>query len=163
MANTWRQCSINITNEGSTYDFGSPCVYMVSGGCTEPLPPLMDSKSTGSALFTKTPHTAKGAVGVFTYDLIKKSTKNTTGKIAVMFSVPYNYNWFYNLYAVGIFDKSQECNYDLYHLMYYDSNSSFIRGKASGPSLTHTDDQVTIMATMSDSCQPVMKVVVKDN
>ena len=78
---------------------------MVSGGCTEPLPPLMDSNSTGSALFTKTPHTATGAVGVFTYDLIKKSTKNTTGKIAVM------------ILAVGIFDKSQACNYDLHYQM----------------------------------------------
>ncbi|XP_031174337.1 DELTA-sagatoxin-Srs1a-like isoform X2 [Sander lucioperca] len=163
MGNTWRQCSIDITNECSTYYFGNPCVYMESGVCTEPLPPLINSNSTGSALFTKTGHTARGAVGVFTYELIKKSTKNTSWKIAVMFSVPYDYDLYFNLYAVGIFDESQACNKDLYQLMYYESNDKFVRGKATGPSLTHTDGQVTIMATMSDSTKSVMKVVVKDN
>ncbi|XP_031142843.1 uncharacterized protein LOC116041123 [Sander lucioperca] len=163
MSVSWRQCAIQITNECSTYDLDNPCAYMESGVCTEPLPPQIDSNSTGSALFTKTANAARGAVGVFTYDLIKKSTKNAIGKIAVMFCVPYDYVLYFNLYAVGIFDESQAFNNNLYQLMYYDSNSNFIRGKATGPCLSHTDGQVTIMGTMSDSYQPVMKVVVKDN
>uniref|UniRef100_A0A4W6ELC0 Actinoporin-like protein n=1 Tax=Lates calcarifer TaxID=8187 RepID=A0A4W6ELC0_LATCA len=88
------------------------------------------SSSSGRALFIQTPHTAQGAVGVFTYDLLNKSTNDSTEKMAVMFSVPYDFNLYSNWFAAGIFVKSRECNYDLYHQMYYDTGKIFTREKA---------------------------------
>ncbi|KAI3360302.1 hypothetical protein L3Q82_014604 [Scortum barcoo] len=160
---THRQCSVEIKNKSSNYILGNPCVFIDSGFCAEPLPPHVDPSSSGNAMFTKTAHTARGAVGVFTYDLLNKATKEFTERVAVMFSVPYDFNLYSNWYALGIFDKSKECNYDLYYEMYNNTDNTFIRGKANGPSLSHKKGQVTIMASMSDSYQPVMKVEVKDN
>ena len=85
-------------------------------------------------------------------------------KMAVMFSNPYDFNIHKNLFAVGIFDKSTQCNKDLYHHMYNDTKDrQFIRGKASdGSTLKIVKGEVTIMATMSDAYKPVIKVYITD-
>ncbi|KAM7386081.1 hypothetical protein PAMA_008957 [Pampus argenteus] len=160
---THRQCSIEIKNECSIYSLCNPRVYIDSGCCSTPLPPHIDSSSSGSALFTKTPNTARGAVGVFTYDLLNKSTKKSSEKIAVMFSVPYDFNLYSIWYAVGIFDESKQCDYDLYNHMYNNTDKTFVRSKATGGGLKHDDEKVTIMATMSDTYQPTMKVEVREH
>ncbi|XP_008289425.1 hemolytic toxin Avt-1-like, partial [Stegastes partitus] len=161
---THRQCTIEIKNESSQYSLSEPSYHIISGKCTEPLVAHLDPSSTGTALFIKTPHSARGAVGVFTYNLCNEQTKQTTGKMAVMFSVPYDYSLYSNWYAVGIFDNSTECNRNLYDQMYNGSTDGpFVRGKASGPSLKYQKDQVSIMATMSDASTSMIKVQVKDN
>lgn len=129
---THRECAIQITNMCSRHTLCNPRISLFSGGCASPLPPTVGSSTTGSVLFTKTPHTAKGAVGVFTYDLRNNSTKNSYEKLAVMFSVPYDFNLYSNWYAVGIFGGEKKCDYNLYCEMYYHSEAGFVRGKASG-------------------------------
>ncbi|KAF1380100.1 hypothetical protein PFLUV_G00182980 [Perca fluviatilis] len=153
-----RQCYITVINYSSLSTLDSPCQYTATGGCTQTTPQLIGAQSSGSELFTKTPFTAQGSVGVMTYDL-----QHSPYKIAVMFSVPFDYNLYSNMYAVGIFDKSQECNYDLYYQMYYGPLTTFVRGEAKGPSLTYKRDHVTVMATMTDFSEAVINVGVKDN
>ncbi|KAL3065176.1 hypothetical protein OYC64_015371 [Pagothenia borchgrevinki] len=161
---THRQCDIKIVNECTTYTLCNPRTYTSSGSCATPLPPTVAPLKSGNAVFKKTPHAATGTVGVFTYDLLNNRTNRTAEKIAVMFSVPYDFNLYSNWYAVGVFNKSKECDYDLYCEMYYNTDITFVRGKASGNNvLTCNGKQVTIMATMSDGFQTVMKVRVKQN
>ncbi|KAK5893139.1 hypothetical protein CgunFtcFv8_006038 [Champsocephalus gunnari] len=141
--------------------------HLPTQGCTLIMDPvlhlfnrLLSPGATGSALFRKTPNTATGSVGVVTYDLMNTDTNLTAEKIAVMFSAPYNYGLYSNLYAVGVFDESTKCDYAFYHQMYYDEPTTFSRQDADGSWLTYKGGNITIQATMSNSYQPVIKVQV---
>ncbi|XP_067472139.1 DELTA-sagatoxin-Srs1a-like [Thunnus thynnus] len=155
-----RQCSIEVENKTSKYTLCNLCWYTHSGSCETPLPPTLGPAESGSALFISTPQTASGSVGVFTYNLLNGSTKQHDGKIAVMFSNPFDFNLYSNWYAVGDFDMATTCDYDLYYKMYYDAEKGFVRGRAADGSLIYESKLVTIRATMSDSYQPVIKVQV---
>ncbi|XP_070703500.1 DELTA-thalatoxin-Avl1a-like [Pempheris klunzingeri] len=160
---THRQCTVYISNECSKHTLCNPRVHTESGRCFIPLPPTIKPSATGDALFSKTANTARGSVGVFTYDLLNNSTKESTEKIAVMFKVPFDLNLKSTQYALGLFGISTECDRDLFREMSKNTNTTFIRGKAKGPSLTHTNDTVTMVATMSDCYQPVIRLQVSDN
>ncbi|CAK6979567.1 DELTA-stichotoxin-Hmg2b-like [Scomber scombrus] len=125
---THRQCTIEISNECAKFSLCNPRMHIVSGSCAIPLLPLIGPSRSDTALFIKTPNTARGSVGVFTYDLQKTDADQPKKKIAVMFCVPYDFTRYSNLYAVGIFDKSRDCNYDLYYKMYNNTDKSFVRG-----------------------------------
>ncbi|XP_034063681.1 DELTA-thalatoxin-Avl1a-like [Gymnodraco acuticeps] len=157
---THRECCIEIDNECATYTFVNPRIYLSSGFCATPFPPTVAPQASGIALFTKTPNTARGSVGVFTYDLLKKDKKPAAEKIAVMFSVPYDFVSFKNWYALGVFDKSKQCDVGLYNQMYNDNQTTFRRQIPDGSCLTYEGDHITIMATMSDAYEPVIKVQV---
>ncbi|XP_071369372.1 uncharacterized protein [Centroberyx affinis] len=160
---THRQCAIEITNGCSQHTLCNPRMFINRGRCSVPLSPTVDPSTSESALFTKTPHTARGSVGVFTYDLLNNRTKQATKKMAVMFNVPYDFNLYSNCYAVGIFDMSKKCDYNLYHDMHKKKVNGFVRGDPKADcSLTHKSHGVTIRASMSDAYQPVMKVQVSD-
>ncbi|XP_061600026.1 DELTA-sagatoxin-Srs1a-like [Cololabis saira] len=157
-----RQCLVEIQNKSSCCSLTDPRVHLVSGSSEAPLPPMLKPSEAGSARFVKSVG-ARGSVGVFTYDLVHQSSKQHGGKMAVMFSVPYDFNLYSNWYAVGMFGGDQPCDKDLYELMYKGGEKGFVRGKAKGPGLTHRMDRVTVRATMSDSYRPVLKVDVCDN
>ncbi|XP_035533249.1 DELTA-thalatoxin-Avl1a-like [Morone saxatilis] len=157
---THRQCTIEFENKCSTYTLCNPCVFIKSGFCEKPMPPTISPSESGSALFIKTPKTACGSVGVLTYDLQKGSTQQYDGKLAIMFSNPYDFNLYSNWFAVGIFDMNKQCDENLYKEMYNKPEKKFVRGKAKDLSLTHKGETVTVRATMSDSYTPVIKVQV---
>lgn len=83
--------------------------------------------------------------------------------MAVLFKVPFNRKQKPNMYAVGIFDISKDCDSDLFNEMSNNKTSTFVRGNAKGPSLTHKGQNVTIEGTMSDSYESVLKLQVSDN
>ncbi|XP_036975874.1 DELTA-sagatoxin-Srs1a-like [Acanthopagrus latus] len=157
-----RQCTIEITNKSSHYTLRDVSVYIFSGFCASSLPLQIEPSSSGKALFSKTGGTACGAVGVFTYDLYSKSTGQTAGSMAVMFSVPFDYNLYSNWYAVGVFEQSRACNYDLYVQMYYGEGDMFIRKKA-GEDIDFKSGPFAIPASMTDTCQPILSLKVEDS
>uniref|UniRef100_A0A3B5MT08 DELTA-sagatoxin-Srs1a n=1 Tax=Xiphophorus couchianus TaxID=32473 RepID=A0A3B5MT08_9TELE len=159
---THRQCRVEIQNKTSSFTLCDP-LYLFSGNCDCPLPPTLRPSESGTALFVKKSHAACGSVAVFTYDIFQESTKQNRGRLAVMFSVPYDFHLYSNWYAVGAFSKDKLCDEALYKEMYYASQRGFVRGKAKGPSLIHRVGHVTVRASMSDSYQPTLKVDLCDN
>ncbi|CAJ1055216.1 DELTA-sagatoxin-Srs1a-like [Xyrichtys novacula] len=157
-----RQCTIEFENP-SKYTLLNPRYYMYSGFCQNPLPPELDPSENGRSLFQKTPNTMWGCVGVLTYDLRNNSTSECDGRMAVMFSNPYDFISFSNWFAVGVFGMNTHCDYSLYKKMYYGQQEGFVRGKAKDYNLTYKSEAVTIRATMSDSYKPVIKVKVSDD
>uniref|UniRef100_A0A3Q1FX06 Uncharacterized protein n=1 Tax=Acanthochromis polyacanthus TaxID=80966 RepID=A0A3Q1FX06_9TELE len=145
-----------------SYSFHLPLVHHSDYfGCYQnTLPSTIGPSEEGSALFTKTPDTACGAVGVFTFELYNQSTKTVDKKMAVMFSNPYSFDFFYNLYAVGLFDKNQLCEYSLYHKMYYNAGKEFVRHRAGYP-LTYEGDGLIISASMTDTYEPELDVIIR--
>lgn len=138
-------------------------VHTESGRCVVPFPPHIPPSATGDATFSKTPNTARGSVGIFTYDLLNNTTNKSTEKMAVMYNVPFNLNLKSNAYALGVFDVSSECDRHLFQEMSKKTSPKFIKGKAKGPSLTHKSESVNIRATMCDCSTPVIKIQVSDS
>lgn len=118
--------------------------------------------STASAMFNKTTGAATGSVGVFTYDLFNADLNDYDHILAVMFSVPYDRVLYANWFAVGIFERGNDCDYNLYDIMYNGSENRFVRAKADGSCISYEGDYVTVSASMSESGEAVLKVDVND-
>uniref|UniRef100_A0A665VLC4 DELTA-sagatoxin-Srs1a n=1 Tax=Echeneis naucrates TaxID=173247 RepID=A0A665VLC4_ECHNA len=113
--------------------------------------------SAVSALFKKTTGAATGAVGVFTYDLFNADLNDYSHIMAVMFSVPYDRNLYSNWFAVGIFDRGNNCDYNLYDIMYNGCENNFVRAKADGSCISYEGDYVVVSASMSDSSEATLR------
>jgi len=133
-------------------------VFTESGCCEVPLPPVVGPCSNGTALFNKHTGSATGTVGVFTYDIFNPEMNDYSHSMAVMFSVPYDRNLYSNWFAVGIFDRGSNCDFDLYDAMYNGSENNFVRAKADGSSISYEGDYVIVSASMSDSGEAVLRV-----
>ncbi|XP_028454814.1 DELTA-thalatoxin-Avl1a [Perca flavescens] len=160
---TYRECTIEIENKCPEFTLCNPQLYTKSGFCKSPLPPTLGPSESGKAQFNKTSFSARGAVGVFTYDIQNESKEECLEKVAVMFSVPYDYIMYSNMYAVGAFDNNRKGDEILFEEMCNNTNpqSGFVRGKAKdSQSLTHKGEHVTVRATMSNSATSVVKVQV---
>uniref|UniRef100_A0A3B4H1L9 DELTA-sagatoxin-Srs1a n=1 Tax=Pundamilia nyererei TaxID=303518 RepID=A0A3B4H1L9_9CICH len=153
-----RQSTIHITNKTHGYTLCNPSLHLVSGLCQIPLPTKLKPSESGNALFSKIGGTACGSVGVFTYDLYNPATDRADKKIAIMFSVPFDYGRYSNWFAVGAFDRETNCDNDLYHKMYYSDERGFVRGKADGHDLKHRDDDVVVTSGMTNSSVATLKV-----
>ncbi|XP_037322285.1 uncharacterized protein LOC119214560 [Pungitius pungitius] len=157
-----RTCSVEINNNSSCYTLSNPRVFTESGCCEVPLAPMVAPCSNASALFNKTSGSATGAVGVFTYDLFNADLYDYSHSMAVMFSVPYDRNLYSNWFAVGIFDRGSNCDYNLYDVMYNGSENCFVRAKADGSSISYEGDYAVVSASMSDSGEAVLRVDISD-
>ncbi|XP_047458881.1 DELTA-stichotoxin-Hmg2b-like [Mugil cephalus] len=157
-----RNCSVEINNTSGCYTLANPRVFTESGCCEVPLPPMVGPCTTASAFFNKTTGAATGSVGVFTYDLFNPDLNDYSHIMAVMFSVPYDRNLYSNWFAVGIFDRGNNCDYNLYDIMYNGNEINFVRGKADGSCISYEGDYVIVSASMSDSGEAVLRVDVSD-
>ncbi|XP_022070883.1 uncharacterized protein LOC110965982 [Acanthochromis polyacanthus] len=157
-----RSCTVEINNNSNYYTLANPRVFTESGCCEVPLSPFVGPCSNASALFNKVTGAATGAVGVFTYDLFNPSINDYSHIVAVMYSVPFDRNLYSNWFAVGIFERGNDCDYNLYDIMYNGSEMNFVRGKADGSSICYNGDYVAVGASMSDNGEAVLRVDVND-
>lgn len=137
---------------------------MESGYTHSPPQPTVRSGLTEVCSFTKDDDTACGSVGVVTYELFDVHRHCCEELVAVMFSVPFDYNFYKNWLAVGIFEHSQACDESLYKHM-YDSKTmdNFARVEAKGSGLTFKGQKVDVRATMSEIGKAIVKLEVYEN
>ncbi|XP_056464970.1 DELTA-stichotoxin-Hmg2b-like [Gadus chalcogrammus] len=157
-----RSCTVEINNSSGSYSLSDPRVFMESGCCEVPLPPMVGPCSQASAFFNKTEGAATGAVGVFTYNLFNYDLNDYSHVLAVMYSVPYDRILYSNWCAVGVFERGTECDYSLYDALYNGSEDRFARAKADGGGVSYEGDYVVVGASMSDSGEAVVRVDIND-
>ncbi|KAG7488330.1 hypothetical protein MATL_G00032670 [Megalops atlanticus] len=156
-----RSVSIHLTNHTKTYILVNPQVYTHSGYCYNPPQPTVKEGIREICSFTKTTGTACGAVGVLTYD-IANDCRKTLKRLAIMFSVPFDYSYYENWFALGFFGTDRACDESLYKLMYNENDGTFTRTKALGTENSHTstDKKYTLRGTMTPMAKAVLKVEV---
>lgn len=76
-----------------------------------------------------------------------------------MFSVPFDYNFYKNWVAVGIYKQDRACDKALYEEMYYEKKQeNFKRDLAKGCCITMSSKQIQVMCVMSPMERAIMKV-----
>ncbi|XP_074519904.1 uncharacterized protein LOC141785472 [Halichoeres trimaculatus] len=159
---TNRACVIEIKNDSQKYCLVNPQVHMESGFSFSPPAPTLNLGKDEVLSFTKDDNTASGAVGVFTYELFCTQTRCSTEVIAVMFSVPFDYGFYSNWLAIGVFPKETECNEDLFKLM-YNNDGPFVRYKADGSGICYKGRNLDIRACMCDEGRAIVKIELYDS
>lgn len=160
---TNRNCTIEITNVSSVYLLANPKVHMESGFPFSPPQPTVRTTKTEVCSFTKDDNTATGAVGVLTYELLNMRDRSCNEVMAVMFSVPFDYNFYKNWYGVGIFELKRACDDKLFDLMYNGKDfSSFVRQEGNGSGIVFKGRDVDVRACMSDEGKAIIKLELYD-
>ncbi|CAL8360275.1 unnamed protein product [Boreogadus saida] len=161
-----RGCYVELKNSCSTVTLTNAQLYIERGSCSVPLALNLRPKSSSMATFVKYPGTATGAVGVLTYDLMtadgQSNARNIPLKLAVMYSVPFNYNTYTNWFAIGLMNSETKCCPELYNRMYYNDDSDFVRAQGGGRSLQKQRDHVVVQASMSDTGTAMLRVEVTE-
>ncbi|XP_008435409.1 DELTA-stichotoxin-Hmg2b-like [Poecilia reticulata] len=158
-----RNVTIEITNLSNQYCLINPKVFLDSGNVHSPPQPTVRPQKTEVCNFSKDTGKATGAVGVLTYELFGRSANSAKEIIAIMFSVPYDYNMYKNWVAVGIYNVGKECNESLYKEMYYNKEQKgFVRQESNGCGINFEGSNVNIKATMSPMGRAIMKVEIWD-
>lgn len=160
---TNRNCTVEITNLSTNYCLVNPMVFMSSGYAFNPPQPTVRSMQSEVCSFTKDDDTASGAVGVLTYQLFDMRSRHCNELVALMFSVPFDYNFYKNWMGVGIFEHTHACDEALYKHMYYEKDfTNFHRHEADGSGVMFAGRVVDVRATMSDVGRAIIKLEVYD-
>ncbi|XP_058863422.1 DELTA-stichotoxin-Hcr4a-like [Acipenser ruthenus] len=154
---TNRNITISIENN-SDFSLTNPRIYTFSGYNLDPPQPTIKKETTAVCSFSKTWDTACGSVGVLTYDVFNNN--NAVECIAMMFSVPFDYNLYENWFAIGSFSVGTYCDNALYNRMYHKGEDGFSRKKATHGFIEFTGKAVEIKATMSPIGRSIMKIEV---
>lgn len=136
---------------------------MTSGFCQHPPQPTVRTTQTEVCSFTKDDNTATGAVGLLTYDLFDMQSRACSDRTAIMFSVPFDHNFYKNRLAVGVVEHSRACDEHLYNQMYDGKDlSNFACSESSGCGLEYKASHVHLRATMSSTGKAIVKVELYD-
>ncbi|XP_066507591.1 DELTA-stichotoxin-Hcr4a-like [Hoplias malabaricus] len=155
---TNRNVAIQISNFSTKYILKNPRVFTSSGYSHSPPQPTVRKGTMESCSFTKNPEKAYGCVGVLTYDVCTNNKSDAVCRLAIMFSVPYNYTRYENWFALGIFDANRGCDESLFNLMYYESGGPFIRDNCSGNEQKYSNTNLIVKGTMSPRAKAILKM-----
>lgn len=114
MGSIERKIAIGIANEtASTWEALN--VYFQSGASDVILPEYVekDQAALYDARKTTGP-TATGSVGVIAYYM-----KDANQTLAVLFSIPFDYNLYSNWWDVKVYSGKKKADYDMYNELYY--------------------------------------------
>lgn len=136
---------------------------MESGFSYNPPQPTVRTNKPEVCSFTKDDNTATGAVGVLTYELYDMKKQHCNEVIAVMFSVPFDYKIYKNWMALGIFERTRECDKKLFDLMYKGEDfTNFQRREGDGCGLLYKGRMVDLRACMSSEGRATLKLELYD-
>lgn len=136
---------------------------MESGFPYSPPQPTVRTTKTEVCSFTKDDNTASGAVGILTYELFDMHGRHCNEVIAIMFSVPFDYNFYKNWLAVGIFEHTRACDHKLYDHMYNGKDfTNFVRHESDGSGVVYKGRKLDVRACMSDEGRAIIKLELYD-
>lgn len=103
---------------------------------------------------------AKGAVGVVSYRI-----KGTNSRLAICYSIPYDYNLYDNWFKYSIIRNSTPVNYDLYLDMYknYGVLTSGKIAKAASGFQKWTHGEFTMSGAMTNNGQSTMRLELRSS
>ena len=117
IASVNRKIAIGIGN-GTPYRWQALNTYFYHGTSDVILPEYVKEGKAGLYTARKAlGPVARGVVGVFTYYM-----EGADKTVAVMFSVPFNYNLYSNRWDVSIYRGKKRASREMYESMYYHSN-----------------------------------------
>ncbi|KAK2843696.1 hypothetical protein Q7C36_011911 [Tachysurus vachellii] len=157
---TMRNVFIQITNFTDRYTLSNPRTYTSSGYCLNPPQPTVAKKTSEACTFTKTRSTARGCAGVLAYKILKDE-EHFVGDLVIMFSVPFDYIWYENYLALGIYENHVSCNPDLLSEMYYEKGT-FTKEKATGSEVMYSVQGICVKGTMSPVGKAIIEVYFQD-
>ncbi|KAJ8264565.1 hypothetical protein GJAV_G00150760 [Gymnothorax javanicus] len=156
-----RNVTIEITNHTREFCLADPKVYLDSGEVHNPPQPTVRPQKTEICSFTKTSGKTSGSVGVLTYHLLERRSKDKD-LLSIMFSIPYDYNLYKNWFAVGIYSEDRDVDESLFNEMYNDEKENFVRGEAVGSGIRYLGKDLDVRASMSPMGRAIMKVEIWD-
>ncbi|XP_053866109.1 uncharacterized protein LOC128826691 [Malaclemys terrapin pileata] len=161
-ANAGRCVGIQIANNTRDVTLENPRTYCFSGHAMIDPVSRIPPGSFGSSVFVKTSYTARGSVGVLSYE-------SNTFTLAIMFSNPFDRVLYSSEFAIQIFTgrKHFHSMERLYHYMYSDGPpytcESYRKVKLEVPNgqLEVTNKKIQVKATMSNKDKSIIKVQIE--
>merc|ERR1712227_40864 len=109
-----RGCAIATANTGKGTVLENPRFWLRSGMSYAHMPPELKYGQSGLKLFVKKDWQATGTVGIVTYDIA-----GTDHKVAILWSVPFDWNLYDCWFNVKIYPKTYPTGDHMYEQMYY--------------------------------------------
>lgn len=149
-----RKIAIGLKNSSKCL-LNNPCVYYESGGSDTPLPAEIQGGHVGLLGARKISAALTGTSGVITYNI---ANRNAT--LALMWSVPMDFNVFSSWWNVKVFDGKREANAELFSELYSQSSHPYKGNGEWYEGIAHNEWQFRGM--MTDSNCPVLEVELID-
>ncbi|XP_065426834.1 uncharacterized protein LOC135976161 [Chrysemys picta bellii] len=161
-ANAGRCVGIEITNNTRDVTLEYPRTYCFSGHAMIDPEPQIPPGSSGSSVFVKTSYTARGSVGVLSYE-------SNAFTLAIMFSNPFDRFLYNTEFAIELFAgrKHFDSMESLYHYM-YSHNPPYkcesyrkVKLEVKNDKLKVTNAEFQVTASMSNEDKSIIKVQIE--